>query len=165
MGVCIHFMVYQLSCEEHMYLAGLRREDSFEKLIKERRSMLLPIFKDKHAGRSDAVVKTISTRLTGGRKELSNVASQVIVNMREFHSRLPSLLQASGLLIIPATLTVRDHILTPDICIESKSIPDLVVSFNSRYMQYELLSVHCKQSILLIEFEENKAFSLEVYLI
>jgi DNA excision repair protein ERCC-4 len=93
--------------------------------------MLLPIFKDKHAGRSDAVVKTISTRLAGGRKELSNVASQVIVDMREFHSRLPSLLQASGLLIIPATLTVRDHILAPDICVESKSIPDLVASFNS----------------------------------
>jgi len=32
-------------------------------------------------------------------------------------------------------------------------------------MQCELLSVHCKQSILLIKFEENKAFSLEVYLI
>jgi len=93
--------------------------------------MLLPIFKDKHTGRSDAVVKTISTRLAGGRKELSNVASQVIVDMREFHSRLPSLLQASGLLIIPATLTVRDHILVPDICVESKSIPDLVASFNS----------------------------------
>lgn len=30
-------MVYQLSCEEHKYLAGLRREkESFEKLIKER---------------------------------------------------------------------------------------------------------------------------------
>jgi len=37
MGVRIHFMVYQLSCKEHMYLAGLRHEDSFEKLIKERR--------------------------------------------------------------------------------------------------------------------------------
>ncbi|KAG2122500.1 hypothetical protein DEU56DRAFT_984069 [Suillus clintonianus] len=79
MGVRVYFMIYQLSCEEHKYLAGLRREkDSFEKLIKERGSMLLPIFEDKHAGRSDAVIKTISTRLAGGRKELSTVASQVI---------------------------------------------------------------------------------------
>jgi DNA excision repair protein ERCC-4 len=37
MGVRVYFMVYQLSCEEHKYLAGLRREkESFEKLIKER---------------------------------------------------------------------------------------------------------------------------------
>ena len=37
MGVRVYFMVYQLSCEEHKYLAGLRREkDSFERLIKER---------------------------------------------------------------------------------------------------------------------------------
>jgi DNA excision repair protein ERCC-4 len=37
MGVRMYFMVYQLSCEEHKYLAGLRREkESFEKLIKER---------------------------------------------------------------------------------------------------------------------------------
>jgi DNA excision repair protein ERCC-4 len=164
MGVRVYFMVYQLSCEEHKYLAGLRREkESFEKLIKERGSMLLPIFEDKHAGRSDAVIKTISTRLAGGRKELSTVASQVIVDMREFRSTLPSLLHASGLLVIPATLTVGDYILTPDICVERKSIPDLVASFNSGrlYTQCELMSVHYKQPILLIEFEENKAFSLE----
>ncbi|KAG1731335.1 uncharacterized protein EDB91DRAFT_1154579 [Suillus paluster] len=164
MGVRVYFMIYQLSCEEHKYLAGLRREkESFEKLIKERGSMLLPIFEDKHAGRSDAVIKTISTRLAGGRKELSTMASQVIVDMREFRSTLPSLLHASGLLVIPATLNVGDYILTPDICVERKSIPDLVASFNSGrlYTQCELMSVHYKQPVLLIEFEENKAFSLE----
>ncbi|KAG3229987.1 hypothetical protein P692DRAFT_201761852 [Suillus brevipes Sb2] len=164
MGVRVYFMVYQLCCEEHKYLAGLRREkESFEKLIKERGSMLLPIFEDKHAGKSDAVIKTISTRLAGGRKELSTVASQVIVDMREFRSTLPSLLHASGLLVVPATLTVGDYILTPDICVERKSIPDLVASFNSGrlYTQCELMSVHYKQPVLLIEFEENKAFSLE----
>ncbi|KAG1908919.1 uncharacterized protein F5891DRAFT_1098557 [Suillus fuscotomentosus] len=164
MGVRVYFMVYQLCCEEHKYLAGLRREkESFEKLIKERGSMLLPIFEDKHAGKSDAVIKTISTRLAGGRKELSTVPSQVIVDMREFRSTLPSLLHASGLLVIPATLTVGDYILTPDMCVERKSIPDLVASFNSGrlYTQCELMSVHYKQPILLIEFEENKSFSLE----
>ena len=82
--------------------------------------------------------------------------------------------------IVPATLTVGDYILTPDICVERKSIPDLVLSFNSgrlydalfryvhpayghsyRYTQCELMSVHYKQPILLIEFEEQKSFSLE----
>jgi DNA excision repair protein ERCC-4 len=100
--------------------------------------------------------------------------------MREFRSTLPSLLHASKMCIVPATLTVGDYILTPDICVERKSIPDLVSSFNSgrlydslsrhvlqahgpayRYTQCELMSVHYKQPILLIEFEEQKSFSLE----
>lgn len=51
--------------------------------------------------------------------------------MREFRSTLPSLLHASNLLVIPATLTVGDYILTPDICVERKSLADLVSSFNS----------------------------------
>jgi len=51
--------------------------------------------------------------------------------MREFRSTLPSLLHASRLLVIPATLTVGDYIITPDICVERKSIPDLIQSFNS----------------------------------
>lgn len=57
--------------------------------------------------------------------------TQVIVDMREFRSTLPSLLHASSLLVIPATLTVGDYILTPDICVERKSLSDLVSSFNS----------------------------------
>jgi DNA excision repair protein ERCC-4 len=51
--------------------------------------------------------------------------------MREFRSALPSLLHASKMIIVPATLTVGDYILTPEICVERKSIPDLVLSFNS----------------------------------
>ena len=36
-GVRVYLMLYQTSCEEHKYLAGLRREkEAFEKLIKER---------------------------------------------------------------------------------------------------------------------------------
>jgi DNA excision repair protein ERCC-4 len=101
---------------------------------------------------SEVMIKTISTRFAGGRKEISQVPSrvtsldklhlvdrslnprnsfQVIVDMREFRSSLPSILHASGLQLIPTTLTVADYVLTPDICVERKSIPDLVSSFNS----------------------------------
>ena len=103
--------------------------------------------------------------------------------MREFRSTLPSLLHASSLLVIPATLTIGDYILTPEICVERKSLSDLISSFNSgrlyvvlqfmepfllnpvpflRYTQCELMSVHYKHPILLIEFEEDKAFTLDV---
>ena len=112
--------------------------------------MLMPIIDDHNTsvGSSDTLIKTISTRVAGGRTEVSTEPSrvrqfllvrgglilsvtQVIVDMREFRSTLPSLLHASKLLVIPATLTIGDYVLTPDICVERKSIPDLVQSFNS----------------------------------
>jgi DNA excision repair protein ERCC-4 len=93
--------------------------------------MLLPIFEDRKRTSSDNMLKTISSRVAGGRRELTDIPSQVIVDMREFRSTLPSLLHAAGQLVIPATLTVGDYILSPNICVERKSIPDLVQSFNS----------------------------------
>lgn len=166
-AVRVYFMVYQMTTEEHKYLASLRKEkDAFERLIKERGTMLLPIHENNRAASDvgEAIIKTISSRVAGGRIELSAEESRVIVDMREFRSTLPSLLHASKMCIVPATLTVGDYILTPDICVERKSIPDLVSSFNNGrlYTQCELMSVHYKQPILLIEFEEQKSFSLEV---
>ncbi|CDO72250.1 hypothetical protein BN946_scf184970.g102 [Trametes cinnabarina] len=164
LAVRVYFMMYKLSCEEGKYLTGLRREkESFERLIKERGSMLMPIYEDRSSAAGEAIIKTISSRIAGGRKEVSTEPARVIVDMREFRSSLPSLLHASGLLVLPVTLTVGDYILTPDICVERKSIPDLVSSFNSGrlYTQCELMSAHYKQPILLIEFEEHKSFSLE----
>ncbi|KAL1942922.1 hypothetical protein VTO73DRAFT_4593 [Trametes versicolor] len=164
LGVRVYFMMYKMSCEEGKYLTGLRREkESFERLIRERGTMLMPIFEDRTSAAGEALIKTISTRIAGGRKEVSTEPARVIVDMREFRSSLPSLLHASGLLVLPVTLTVGDYILTPDICVERKSIPDLVSSFSSGrlYTQCELMSAHYKQPILLIEFEEHKSFSLE----
>lgn len=93
--------------------------------------MVIALTEDRHSNTTgDALIKTISSRIAGG-KQISTAPSQVIVDMREFRSTLPSLLHASRLIVIPATLTVGDYILAPDICVERKSIPDLVQSFNS----------------------------------
>lgn len=51
--------------------------------------------------------------------------------MREFRSTLPSILHLAQMQVVPATLTVGDYILTPDIVVERKSVPDLVSSFTS----------------------------------
>jgi hypothetical protein len=89
-------MVYQTTAEEHKYLASLRKEkDAFERLIKERgvsnqpfarkdvakplQTMLLPIH-EKPLAASDvgeAIIKTISSRVAGGRTELSTEESRV----------------------------------------------------------------------------------------
>ncbi|KAI0797280.1 hypothetical protein BC629DRAFT_1581635 [Irpex lacteus] len=164
LGVRVYLLIYNMSCEEAKYLAGVRREkDAFERLIKERGSMLMPILEERRSDAGDAVIKTISSRIAGGRKELNTEPSRVVVDIREFRSSLPSLLHASNLLVIPATLTVGDYILTPDHCVERKSIPDLISSLNSGrlYTQCELMSAHYKHPILLIEWEEHKSFSLE----
>ncbi|KZT51574.1 hypothetical protein CALCODRAFT_125678 [Calocera cornea HHB12733] len=164
LAVRIYFMVYELTSEDYMYLSQQRREkDAFAKLIEERGSMLNPILEVPTRAGSGDLIKTISSRIAGGGKVVNSEPTRIIVDMREFRSSLPSLLHAVNIQIIPATLTVGDYVLTPDICVERKSVPDLVQSFNSGrlYTQCELMSVHYKQPILLIEFEQDKSFSLQ----
>lgn len=113
----------------------------------------------------EVFLRTINTRKAGGGK-LSVTAEKprVIVDIREFRSSLPTLLHGRGTDIVPVTLTVGDYILSPDICVERKSIKDLIASFkNGRlYTQCEAMVQHYKLPMVLIEFEENKSFSLEV---
>jgi DNA excision repair protein ERCC-4 len=56
---------------------------------------------------------------------------------------LPSLIDASGIKVIPATLTVGDYILNPKMCVERKSLPDLEASFGSGR-----LYVMCRSMVL-----------------
>ena len=61
-------------------------------------------------------------------------------------------------------LQVGDYVLTPDVCVERKSVGDLIGSLNSGrlYTQATAMTRHYSRPVLLIEFEENKAFSLQV---
>ena len=73
-------------------------------------------------------------------------------------------MHASNFEVIPTTLTIGDYVLDPTMCVERKSIPDLISSFNTGrlYTQCELMSTHYKIPILLIEFEESRSFTLDV---
>ena len=73
----------------------------------------------------------INTRKGGGLVQVQKSNPKVIVDMREFRSELPSLLHKRGIDIEPITLEVGDYILTPDICVERKSISDLIGSLNN----------------------------------
>lgn len=61
---------------------------------------------------------------------------------------------------------IGDYILTPEICVERKSISDLIGSLNSGrlYNQCVQMTRSYKKPILLIEFDQNKAFHLQVKL-
>jgi ERCC4-type nuclease len=71
---------------------------------------------------------------------------------------------AQGLELVPLTLEVGDYIISPEICVERKSIADLKGSLQSGrlYQQAEAMSRHYKTPVLLIEFEGEKAFALQV---
>ncbi|KAH7103448.1 hypothetical protein BKA62DRAFT_696946 [Auriculariales sp. MPI-PUGE-AT-0066] len=158
--VRIYFMVYEKSTEEVKFLTSIRKEkDAFERIIKERASMLAIIGEDVRHSRGDAIVQQLSTRLAGGGRVIEKEPPRIIIDVREMNSALPNLLHATGTVVIPLTLTVGDYILSPDICVERKSIPDLIQSFNNGrlYTQCELMSAHYKSPMLLIEFEEHKA--------
>jgi len=59
---------------------------------------------------------------------------------------------------------VGDYILTPEICVERKSLSDLIGSLNSGrlYQQCTQMQRFYAQPMLLIEFDQNKAFGWNV---
>ncbi|POV99012.1 hypothetical protein PSHT_13729 [Puccinia striiformis] len=128
--------------------------------------MVIPLEVESRPGEhsQEELVHAISSRQAGG-KLLKVGMPKVVVDVREFRSSLPSLLHAGNFRIEPTTLLVGDYILSPEMCVERKSIADLIQSFNSGrlYQQCETMSAHYKTPILLIEFDEKKSFTLETY--
>ena len=66
--------------------------------------------------------------------------------------------------IHPAQLEIGDFVLTPEIVVERKSVSDLFGSFNSGrlYTQVDTMLKYYKVATLLIEFQPEKAFAIQV---
>ncbi|XP_073398989.1 DNA repair endonuclease XPF isoform X1 [Dendrobates tinctorius] len=165
----VYFLIYGGSTEEQRYLTSLRKEkEAFEQLIREKASMVIP---EEREGRDDTNLDlrrdsapasdATDTRKAGGQQQ-KNVQHNIIVDMREFRSELPSLIHRRGIDIEPVTLEVGDYILTPEICVERKSVSDLIGSLNNGRLYTQCVSMcrYYKRPILLIEFDPNKPFSL-----
>uniref|UniRef100_A0A3Q3VSZ3 DNA repair endonuclease XPF n=1 Tax=Mola mola TaxID=94237 RepID=A0A3Q3VSZ3_MOLML len=165
----VYFLIYGGSTEEQKYLTALAKEKkAFEHLIREKATMVIP---EEREGREDTNLDlarnlepanaTTNTRKAGG-QEQPEEPSQVIVDMREFRSELPSLLHRRGLDIDPVTLEVGDYILSPDTCVERKSVSDLIGSLQSGRLYTQCLSMtrYYRKPVLLIEFDPVKPFSL-----
>ncbi|KAJ5325850.1 uncharacterized protein N7506_008952 [Penicillium brevicompactum] len=168
LSVKVYFMYYGGSVEEQRYLSAVRREkDSFTKLIKEKGNMAVTLTHDKkNDDPQEQFLRTVNTRIAGGGR-LAATASppRVVVDTREVRSALPSLLHGNNMVVIPCQLTVGDYILTPDICVERKSIRDLISSLkNGRlYNQAETMLQYYKYPVLLIEFDQNKSFTFDAF--
>lgn len=168
-NVRVYFLYYGGSVEEQRYLSSVRREkDAFTKLIKERASMSIVMTTDAHGieDPQEAFLRTVNTRIAGGgRLAATAQPPRIVVDVREFRSSLPSLLHARSIIIVPCMLTVGDYVLSPNICIERKSVSDLISSFRDGrlYAQAESMFQHYKSPMLLIEFDQNKSFTLEPF--
>ncbi|KAJ3298748.1 hypothetical protein HK104_010313 [Borealophlyctis nickersoniae] len=161
----VYFMVYDNSVEEQRYLSQIRKEKSaFEKLIREKSIMAIPIDQDGRIEQDvdEAFWQKLDTRLAGGQRIPASESRQIIVDVREFRSSLPSLLHARRMNLRPCTLEVGDYVLSPLMCVERKSISDLIQSLKSGrlYTQCEAMCLHYQLPVLLIEFDKDKAFSL-----
>jgi DNA excision repair protein ERCC-4 len=168
-NVRVYFLSYKDSVEEQRYLSSVRREkDAFSRLIKEKSQMAITITTDAHGVEDpqEAFLRTINTRIAGGGRIAATAQPpRVVVDVREFRSSLPSLLHGRNIIIVPCMLTVGDYVLSPTICVERKSIKDLISSFKDGrlYNQTETMFQHYKNPMLLIEFNENKSFTLEPF--
>jgi DNA excision repair protein ERCC-4 len=166
--VRVYFMYYGGSVEEQRYLSAVRREkDAFTKLIRERGNMALTFTHDNaNLDPQESFLRTVNTRIAGGgRLAATAEPPRVVVDVREFRSSLPSLLHGRNMVVVPCMLTVGDYVLTPNICIERKSIRDLISSFQDGrlYNQVETMFQHYSGPMLLIEFDAQKAFTLEPF--
>ena len=180
--VTVYYLVYQDSVEEQRYLSDLRRErDAFKALIDEKANLVLaaPSASSTSAVIAAAAVEaaarsapTVYNGSTGeammdvsAAKQLRKLKEQrprVVVDMREFRSSVPLMLYQKGVEVVPITLEVGDYVLSDDVCVERKSIPDLFSSFASGrlYKQAESMRKFYKRPAVLIEFDSARAFSL-----
>lgn len=167
----VYFLMYEDSIDEQRYLTSLRREkDAFEFLIKEKSIMVVPEEQDGkgeyHPDLVDDVGKSnepASSRKAGGAVAPVSTSRRVIVDLREFRSELPSLIHRRGISVQPVTIEVGDYILTPEICVERKSLNDLIGSLNNGrlYNQAQAMCRYYKRPVLLIEFNQNQPFCLQ----
>ncbi|XP_015186628.1 PREDICTED: DNA repair endonuclease XPF isoform X1 [Polistes dominula] len=169
-NVKVYFLIYEGSVEEQEYLTSLRREkESFHILINNKKTMVIPEDQD---GKSEDCLKfatqldnetELNSRKGDQEQEQKHVVNKIIVDMREFQSELPSILHSRGIQIEPVTLTIGDYILSPEICIERKSVSDLIGSLNSGrlYNQAVAMSRYYSKPMLLIEFDQNKPFCFQ----
>ncbi|KAH8584219.1 RAD1 [Cryptosporidium sp. chipmunk genotype I] len=86
-----------------------------------------------------------------------NNIQKIIVDIREFRSSLPYQLFCKGVKIIPMSLEIGDYVISRDVCIERKSLPDLANSLtNGRlFTQLQWISKHYSIPVILIELNSS----------
>ncbi|KAH7647574.1 ERCC4 domain-containing [Cryptosporidium bovis] len=144
----------QDSIRHEKYIHTIKNEEnSWISLERHKRTLVVPL-SDLTNG---DVFARISTTMNHLKKDDKEEPKKVIVDSREFRSSLPYRLFCKGIQIIPLTLEIGDYVISRDVCIERKSIKDLIVSLNNGrlYTQLQWLTRHYKVPVVLIELDNN----------
>ncbi|KAI9923079.1 hypothetical protein PsorP6_000256 [Peronosclerospora sorghi] len=163
----VYFMMYHESTEQQSYLSEIQREKrAFDKLIHQKAHLMMPanVYDlPLHMKLRQQIVEYSMDTRSGGRAKHRCAGVKVVVDIREFRSALPSMLHKEGLFLLPVTLEIGDYVLSSEICVERKSVSDLFGSLNSGrlFNQAESMRRFYKTPVLLIEFSQGKAFSLQ----
>lgn len=86
----------------------------------------------------------------------------IVFDEREFRSMLPYYLYCQHMDLVPLTLTTADYVLSPQLAVERKSVPDYTQSLQSGRVMQQLsaLSRKYERPCLLIEFNRRQRFRL-----
>lgn len=154
----VHLLMFQESKEKCAFQQALSRESrAVDGLIHARHHHTVRLDSGLDVDASHCEER--SSRRGGGRSV--DQVLKVVVDMREFRSALPLTLYQHDLVIEPVTIPVGDYVLSRDISVERKAIPDLVQSLSSGRLYHQALGL-CKFydcPALLIEADSKKGFS------
>jgi len=180
----VYITMYGSGSVEHLqYESSIKREtEAFKRLIQMKTTIAIPSTdtllsqlsqqqQQQQQQQAASICSTygnkISTRRAGGFDPSVPIAnnikkSKIVVDVREFRSTLPSLLNLNGMEVVPLQISVGDYIVTRDLCVERKSTSDLWQSLISGrlFTQTANMLKHYKQAALLIQFEERQSFVL-----
>eukprot|EP00210_Caulerpa_lentillifera_P001178 g1134.t1 len=170
----VYLLYYDESIEKTLYEVSVTKEtEAFSELIQHKGRIMIPTdldAKDEDQSMEDSTPmgleqRNAMTRKGGGRASSSLMVpnKKIVVDMREFMSKLPVILHKHNFDLHPLTLEIGDYILAPGVVVERKSIADLNSSMRSGrlYNQIEAMVKKFELPILLIEFEANKQFRIQ----
>lgn len=153
--------MYQDTTDEALYLLSLRREkEAFASLITSKPNLLITETEPRIEIQDDKVKILTESEM----RDSGPSSNLIIVDTRDLRSTLPFILHKSPFRIEPVTLEIGDYLLTPEICVERKSIPDLIGSLSSGRL-FTQLDAMCRaypKPVLLIEFDRDRPFHLMV---
>jgi DNA excision repair protein ERCC-4 len=160
----VYAVFYEESPEYELYCNAIADEKhAFQTLIRHKASMAVRLDQSSAVAVPDTGPERIYWPLWAGslakadRPSPSSGRPQILVDVREFRSTLPGCLYQAGFELLPRTLKVGDYVLTPDICVERKSIPDLTSSLASGrlYTQCQAMCRLYRYPLLMIELQED----------
>jgi DNA excision repair protein ERCC-4 len=163
-NIRVYALFYEDSFEYDQFVRTITEEkQAFRTLIRHKASMAVRldqnILSSRVADGSERVAWPLRSESRLDPELLPNQSkrSRILVDIREFRSSIPGCLYQNGFDLRPFTLKVGDYVLSPDICVERKTISDLLSSLASGrlYMQCEAMCRMYRFPMLMLEFSED----------